>query len=168
MSNGIRLSFGVEADSISLHSLYNRDFLELQMRAISTANPNLNGSWFTKASLENSIDSFKNKPILGYFNSDGDFEGHNGVWRHDLETGLDYWDTKDGEQILGIIRENDDIRVVEGENGLSWLSLSCALWTQYNFKQVKRLIKDAKRAKASGGVTKNISVEIDILEILSG
>ena len=35
---------------------------------------------------------------------------------------------------------------------------------QYNFKQVKRLIKDAKKAKETGGVTKNISVEIDILE----
>ena len=48
-----------------------KDFLELQMRAISTANPNLNGSWFTKEALVDAIDECKNKPILGYFNSDG-------------------------------------------------------------------------------------------------
>ena len=159
-----RMSFAVDADSISLKSIYKRDFLELQMRAISTANPNLNGSWFTKEALEDAIESCRNKPILGYFNSEGDFESHNGTWRKDVETGIDYWDTKGGEQIIGIIRENDDIKIVEDENGLSWLCLSCALWTQYNFKQVKRLIKDAKRAKENGGVTKNISVEIDIKE----
>ena len=163
MSN-IRLSFAVDADSVSLKSILKIDFLELQMRAISSANPNLNGSWFTKEALLDAVDSCKNKPILGYFNADGDFESHNGVWRKDVETGLDYWDTKDGEQVLGLIRETDDIKVVDGEDGLSWLCLSCALWTQYNFKQVKRLIKDAKKAKETGGVTKNISVEIDILE----
>lgn len=163
MSN-IRLSFAVDADSVSLKSILKKDFLELQMRAISSANPNLNGSWFTKEALLDAVDSCKNKPILGYFNADGDFESHNGVWRKDVETGLDYWDTKDGEQVLGLIRDTDDIKVVDGEDGLSWLCLSCALWTQYNFKQVKRLIKDAKKAKETGGVTKNISVEIDILE----
>ena len=159
-----RMSFAVDADSISLKSIMKKDFLELQMRAISTANPNLNGSWFTKEALEDAIDDCKNKPILGYFNSDGDFESHNGTWKKDIETGLDYWDTQNGEQVLGLIRENDDIKVVDDEDGLSWLCLSCALWTQYNFKQVKRLIKDAKRAKENGGVTKNISVEIDIKE----
>ena len=162
--NNIRLSFAVDADSVSLKSILKKDFLELQMRAISSANPNLNGSWFTKEALLDAVDSCKNKPILGYFNADGDFESHNGVWRKDVETGLDYWDTKDGEQVLGLIRDSDDIKVVDGEDGLSWLCLSCALWTQYNFKQVKRLIKDAKKAKETGGVTKNISVEIDILE----
>ena len=159
-----KISFAVNADSVSLKSIYKKDFLELQMRAISTANPNLNGSWFTEESLQDAIESCKNKPILGYFN-DGDFESHNGIWRKDIETGIDYWDTtKNGEQILGFIRENDDIKIVKDEEGLSWLCLSCALWTQYNFKQVKRLIKDAKRAKATGGVTKNISVEIDIID----
>lgn len=162
--NNIRLSFAVDADSVSLKSILKKDFLELQMRAISSANPNLNGSWFTKEALLDAVDSCKNKPILGYFNADGDFESHNGVWRKDVETGLDYWDTQDGEQVLGLIRDTDDIKVVDGEDGLSWLCLSCALWTQYNFKQVKRLIKDAKKAKETGGVTKNISVEIDILE----
>lgn len=160
MSN--RVSFSVEADSLSLRSIYKKDFLELQMKAISTANPNLNGSWFTRESLELSKDSFRNKPILGYFNTEGDFESHNGTWRQDIETGLDYWDTTNGEQVLGIIRENDEIKVVD-DGELSWLCLSCALWTQYNFKQVKRLIKDAKRAKENGGTTKNISVEIDII-----
>ena len=164
MSNTQRVSFAVDADSVSLTSLCKKDFLELQMRAISSVRPNLNNSWFTREAMEDAIDSFKNKPILGYFNMEGDFEGHNGTWRRDPETGLDYWDTQDGEQILGFIREGDDVKVVDDADGNAWLCLSCALWTQYNFKQVKRLIKDAKRAKETGGVTKNISVEVDILE----
>ena len=164
MNKKISLSFAVDADSVSLRSICKKDFLELQMRAISTANPNLNGSWFTRESLVGAIESCKNKPILGYFNADGDFESHNGTWRKDVETGLDYWDTSNGEQMLGLIRESDEAKVVDGDDGLSWLCISCALWTQYNFKQVKRLFKDAKKAKENGGVTKNISVEIDILE----
>lgn len=164
MNKKISLSFAVDADSVSLKSICKKDFLELQMRAISTANPNLNGSWFTKEALLDAVDSCKNKPILGYFNAEGDFESHNGVWRKDVETGLEYWDTSNGEQMLGMIRESDEVKVVDADDGLSWLCLSCALWTQYNFKQVKRLFKDAKKAKENGGVTKNISVEIDIIE----
>jgi len=160
-----KLCFEVEASNVTLEQIYQSDFLELQMRAISTANPNLNNSWFTLESLENSKESCRNKPILGYFNDNNDFEGHNGVWRVDQETGLPYWDTKNGEQILGIIRDDDEIKIVhDDESGLDWLCLSCAIWTQYNFKQVKRLFKDAMKAKKTGGVAKNISVEIDILE----
>lgn len=47
---------------------------------------------------------------------------------------------------------------------MSWICLTCVLWVQYNFKQVKRLLKDAKRAKENGGPTKNISVEVDITD----
>lgn len=159
-----RLSFAVDADDVTLEDICNKDFLVLQMKAISTANPNCNGSWFTRESLAKSVDTCRNKPIMGYFNSEGDFESHNGTWMKDLETGQVYWDTTNGEQMLGLIRESDDVKVVDGDDGLSWLCLSCALWTQYNYKQVKRLFKDAKAAKAKGGVTKNISVEVDILK----
>lgn len=150
---------------IDFKPILKKEFLELKMRAISTANPNRNKSWFTKESLKRAKETFVNKPILGYFEN-GDFVSHNGEWKQDTETGLDYWDTygKKGERILGFIRKEDDIEIVEDENGLSWICFSCALWVQYNFKQVQRLLKDAVRAKKTGGATKNISVEVDITD----
>ena len=62
-----------------------------------------------------------------------------------------------------MIRSEDEVKIVE-ENGLEWITLTCALWTQYSFKQVKRLLKDAIRSQKEGGPTKNISVEIDVLD----
>ena len=160
-----RLSFEVEADQIDIKPILKKDFLELKIRAISTANPNRNGSWFTKESMEKSKDSFRNKPILGYFEN-GDFVSHNGEWEEDPETGMDYWDTlgKKGERILGLIREQDEVKIVEDSQGLFWTCCSCALWTQYSYKQVKRLLQDAKRAKKTGESTKNVSVEVDITD----
>lgn len=161
-----KLSFEVDASQIDIKPLLKKEFLELTMRPISTANPNRNNSWFTRESLVASKDTFKNKPILGYFEN-GDFVSHNGAWKEDPETQLDYWDTtgSKGERPLGLIRENDEVEVIDDpETGLSWIVLTCALWTQYNYKQVKRLLKDAKKAKQDGGPTKNVSVEVDITD----
>ena len=162
-----KLYFDVDGTQIDIKSILKKEFLELRMRAISTANPNRNNSWFTKESLLGSKDSFKNKPILGYWEN-GDFVSHNGEWKEDPETKLDYWDTTEvrkGEKPIGFIRESDTVEVVDDpETGLSWIVLSCALWTQYNYKQVKRLLKDAKKAKQNGGAAKNISVEVDITD----
>ena len=161
-----KLSFAVDAGQIDIKPLLKKEFLELTMRAISTANPNRNKSWITRESMEASLDTFKNKPILGYFEN-GDFVSHNGEWKEDPETDLDYWDTLTGkgERPLGLIRSEDEVKIVDDEKtGLSWIVLTCALWTQYGYKQVKRLLQDAKRAKKQGGPTKNISVEVDITD----
>ncbi len=161
-----KVSFEVDASQIDIKPLLKKEFLELTMKPISTANPNRNNSWFTRESLEASLDSFKNKPILGYFEN-GDFVSHNGEWREDPETDLDYWDTISGkgERPLGLIRGDDEVKIIDDETtGLSWVVLTCALWTQYNYKQVKRLLQDAKRAKKQGGPTKNVSVEVDITD----
>lgn len=162
-----KLYFDVDGTQIDIKSILKKEFLELRMRAISTANPNHNNSWFTKESLLTSKDSFKNKPILGYFEN-GDFVSHNGEWKEDPETNMDYWDTTEvrkGERPIGLIRDSDEVDVIDDpETGLSWIALSCALWTQYNYKQVKRLLKDAKKAKQNGGAAKNISVEVDITD----
>ena len=162
-----KLYFDVDATQIDIKSILKKEFLELRMRAISTANPNRNNSWFTKESLLASKDSFKNKPILGYFEN-GDFVSHNGEWKEDPETKMDYWDTTEvrkGERPIGFIRESDEVEVIDDpDTGLSWIVLSCALWTQYNYKQVKRLLKDAKKAKQNGGPAKNVSVEVDITD----
>jgi len=157
--------FEVDADSIDIKQLLQKDFLELSMRVISDANPNVNGSWFTVESMQKSIPNFSNKPILGYFEN-GDFVSHDGEWNYDTETQMNYWDTlgKKGERILGLIRESDPVEIVQGKDGLNWIELKCCLWVNYGFKQVKRLLKDAKKAKKNGGLAKNVSVEVDITD----
>ena len=165
MNKNTKMFLEVDASQIDIRQLLQKDFLELSMRAISSANPNRNNSWFTPQAMAKALPTFINKPILGYFEND-DFVSHNGTWGHDSETELDYWDTlgQKGERILGIVRESDTVSIVQDKDGLSWITFTCALWTQYSFKQVKRLIKDAKRAQKRGGTTKNISVEVDILD----
>lgn len=160
-----KMFFEVDSTSIDIKQLLEKDFLELSMKVISNANPNVNGSWFTTESMEKSIGTFANKPILGYFEN-GDFVSHDGQWAYDPETQMDYWDTlgKKGERMLGVIRESDPVEIVEGEDGLKWIKLRCALWVNYSFKQVKRLLKDAIKAKKEGGVAKNVSVEVDITD----
>ena len=160
-----RMFFEVDADSIDIKQMLQKDFLELSMRVISDANPNVNGSWFTLDSMKKSKASFANKPILGYFEN-GDFVSHDGQWNYDSETEMSYWDTlgKKGERILGLIRESDPVEIVEGKDGLNWIELKCCLWVNYGYKQVKRLLKDAKKAKKEGGLAKNVSVEVDITD----
>ena len=162
-----RMFFEVDANSIDIKQLLQTDFLELSMRVISDANPNVNGSWFSLESMQNAINSgsFANKPILGYFEN-GDFVSHDGEWNYDSETQMNYWDTlgKKGERILGIIRESDPVEIVQGSDGLNWIELKCCLWVNYSYKQVKRLLKDAKKAKKEGGLAKNVSVEVDITD----
>lgn len=162
-----RMSFEVDANSIDIKQLLQKDFLELSMRVISDANPNVNKSWFTLESMQNAVDSgnFANKPILGYFEN-GDFVSHDGEWNYDTETQMNYWDTlgKKGERILGIIRESDPVEIVQGSDGLNWIELKCCLWVNYSYKQVKRLLKDAKKAKDEGGLAKNVSVEVDVTD----
>ena len=163
--NNTKLSFAVDASQIDIKPILKKDFLELSMKAISTANPNRNNSWFTLEAMEKAKKTFVNKPILGYFEN-GDFVSHNGDWEYDTETGMSYWDTlgTQGERILGLIRESDPIVIEQDDKGLYWIKFNCCLWTQYSFKQVKRLIKDAKRAQKMGGSAKNISVEVDITD----
>lgn len=164
MMNNTKMCFDVDANQIKIKKLLKKDFLELSMKAISSAHPNRNNSWFTPESMEKSLPSFYNKPILGYFEN-GDFVSHNGTMNKDTELNMTYWDTlgAQGERILGLIRSEDEVKIIE-ENGLSWITLTCALWTQYSFKQVKRLLKDAIRSQKNGEATKNISVEIDVLD----
>lgn len=156
-----RMSFGVDAENITFKRILNDSFLSLSIKAISTINPNLCATHFTPESLEDAIPTFRNKPILGSFEC-GDFGSHDGQYREDAETGINYWDTSgQGERILGVIRESDDVKVVHEKDGLDWIELTCALWTRYAYKQVKRLLKDAVRNKNGG---KSVSVEIDVLD----
>ena len=147
--------FELSSDQIRIRDiLTDKNFLEVEIYAISDANPNRNKSHFTLESMKKGLESFNDKPILGFFNKQGDFESHNGRVSYDPEIQADYWDNSDGEQILGFIRQTDRKEIVE-RDGLHWICCTALIWTQYNYKQVKKLLKDRK---------KKVSVEIAVLD----
>ena len=161
-----KLFLEADPNQVEIKKLLGKDFLELSMKTVSSANPNRNGSWFTKEAQEKALASYDDKPILAYFEN-GDFVSHNGEWKNDPGTGMDFWDTlgNKGERPIGTIRGKDRKEVVYDEaTGLYWTEITCALWTQYSYRQVKRLIEDAQKAAENGGPTKNISVEVDITD----
>lgn len=147
------LKFDLSPQDIQVKKILNKEFLELDIFAISDIYPNRNKSAFTLESLTKSKQTCYNKPILGCFNTiKNDFEQHNGQDAFDKDLQQDYWDTTSGhsEKILGLIRESDKVDIVESD-GLHWLKISCALWTYYSYRQVKKLLKSP---------TKKVSVEI--------
>ena len=107
--------------------------------------------------MEKSKKSLYNKPILGFFNTTiNDFEEHNGRDAYDQELEQEYWDCNGqrDEKILGLIRESDAVEIVK-VNECNWIKLTCAIWTQYSYRQVKRLLKSK---------TKKVSVEIEVVD----
>lgn len=147
--------FELDSNQIRIRDILNdKNFLEIEIFAISDANPNRNRSHFTLESMQKGLESFNDKPILGFFNKQGDFESHNGRVAYDSEEQVDYWDNSNGEQILGFIRQTDRKEIVE-RDGLHWICCTAMIYTQYNYKQVKKLLKDRK---------KKVSVEIAVLD----
>lgn len=147
--------FELDSKQIRIRDILNdKNFLEIEIYAISDANPNRNRSHFTLESMQKGLESFNDKPILGFFNKQGDFESHNGRVAYDPEEQVDYWDNSNGEQILGFIRQTDRKEIVE-RDGLHWICCTAMIYTQYNYKQVKKLLKDRK---------KKVSVEIAVLD----
>lgn len=148
-----RQTFQLNPEQITIRNiLNNKSFIEVEIDAISNADPNRNRSCFTIESMNKGIKTFVDKPILGFFNLEGDFEQHNAKVSYDPELDQQYWDNTNGEQILGFIREKDRKEIVE-KDGLTWIRCTAMIYTQYNFKQVKRLLKDKN---------KKVSVEVDI------
>lgn len=148
-----RLVFQLTPKQLKLKNLLSKDFLELEIWAISDILPNDNKTHFTLEGMQESLPTFKNKPILGFFDK-GDFVEHNGQMAYDRETDSDYWDTEHGERILGFIRESDTVEIVK-QGDLNWIRFTCVLCVQYCYKQVKRLLKDK---------SKKVSVEISVLD----
>ena len=159
MSENKVIKFDLDPKTLKVKELLNKDFLELEIKAISTAKPNRNGSHFTLESLQKAIPSFYNKPILGSFSvSRDDFRGHEGELEWDSELGQLYYDYTDdtAETPLGMIRGTDKIEIYrDKKDGLDWLKFTCAIWVKYNYKQVKKLLK-------SKDGHKKISVEVEV------
>lgn len=147
-------TFALNPDQIRVREILNKRFLEIEIYAISNADPNRNKSCFTDQCLDKVLSRFTNKPILGFFNKSQDFEEHNAKISYDPEMDREYWDTTNGEQILGFIRESDQKEIVE-KDGLLWIRCTAMICTQYNYRQVKCLLKDKR---------KKVSVEVEIFE----
>ena len=75
------MKFELSSKDLKVKELLKGEFLNLDIYAISNANPNNNNSHFTDESMIDAIPSFYNKPILGAFKSEigpmGDFDAHN-------------------------------------------------------------------------------------------
>lgn len=152
MENEIKtMKFELNSKQLKYRDILNKEFLELEVWAISDINPNRNNSHFTKESMENALSTFKNKPIVGLFQKD-DFVDHAGKIDYDNELHKQFWSVESGERTLGVIRESDPVELVE-KDGLNWIKFRCILWVQYCYKQVRKLLKDR---------TKKVSVEITI------
>lgn len=107
--------------------------------------------------MEKALSTFRNKPVLGYFNNEkGDLRGHDSDLRYDSEYDNWYFDYTNGksETPLGVIRSEDSVEIVQ-KDGLNWIKFTCVLWTKYCYKQVKKLLKDRR---------KSVSVEIEVVE----
>lgn len=147
------LQFSLSPKQIKFKDILSKEFVELEIWAISDIDPNRNGSHFTYESMKKAVESgsMKNKPIVGFFKNN-DFTTHEGEAGYDFELDKEYWNTERGERILGWIRESDPVELVE-KDGLHWIKFRCVLCTTYCYTQVKRLLKDRR---------KKVSVEITV------
>lgn len=161
------LQFDLSPKQIKFKDILSKEFVELEVWAISDVNPNRNNSHFTYESLKKAVEngSMKNKPIVGFFENNN-FTTHEGHADYDLELDKEFWNTERGERILGWIRESDPVELVE-KDGLHWVKFRCILCTTYCYAQVKRLLKD-RRKKVSVEVTVHQSNmrEDGVLDIL--
>lgn len=154
------LKFDLSSKQIKYREILDKEFVELEVYAVSDIDPNRNGSHFTYDSMKKVVEngSFKNKPIVGFFKNN-DFTTHEGEAGYDFELEKEYWNTERGERILGWIRESDPVELVE-KDGLHWIRFRCILCTTYCYAQVKRLLKD-RRKKVSVEITVHNSVKRD-------
>lgn len=161
------LRFDLSSKQIKFKDILSKEFVELEIWAISDVDPNRNNSHFTYESLKKVVEngSMKNKPIVGFFENNN-FTTHEGHADYDLELDKEFWNTERGERILGWIRESDPVELVE-KDGLHWVKFRCILCTTYCYAQVKRLLKD-RRKKVSVEITvhKSEMREDGVLDIL--
>ena len=161
------LQFDLSPKQIKFKDILSKEFVELEIWAISDIDPNRNNSHFTYESLKRAVEngSMKNKPIVGFFENNN-FTTHEGRADYDLELDKEFWNTERGERILGWIRESDPVELVK-KDGLLWVRFRCILCTTYCYAQVKRLLKD-RRKKVSVEITvhKSDIREDGVLDIL--
>lgn len=161
-----KLTFELSPEQLRIKTLLNKEFLAVDIMAISNVYPNRNKSYFTEDSMKNAIPTFYEKPILGSFSAfKDDFGGHDnrlvsdeyGV--HEDHVGGRY------EVPLGLVRSKDRVELIE-KDGLKWISLSAALWVNYSYRQVKKLLKSkGKKVSVEVEVTKS-HIDNDGIEVI--
>ena len=161
-----KLTFELSPEQLRIKTLLNKEFLAVDIMAISNVYPNRNKSYFTEDSMRNAIPTFYEKPILGAFDTlKEDYLGHNTSLIHD-EYGV-HEDTTGGrnEVPLGLVRSKDRVELIE-KDGLKWISLSAALWVNYSYRQVKKLLKSkGKKVSVEVEVTKS-HIDNDGIEVI--
>lgn len=153
------LNFSLESQNVYIKNLLQKDFIEIEVWAISDSYPNNNDSHFPyKTLLKNQKQgNFYNKPVLGYWNNNTlNYEVHNGSEEdkvlYDPEYDLDYYDYSCGERPIGFVRKEDEVRIEE-KDGIHWIVFSAIIWVKYNYNGVKELLKSH---------TKKVSAEVSI------
>ena len=64
-----KLTFELSPEQLRIKTLLNKEFLAVDIMAISNVYPNRNKSYFTEDSMRYAIPTFYEKPILGAFDS---------------------------------------------------------------------------------------------------
>lgn len=153
------MCFDLSSSSIKIKELMQtKDFIKIELWAISDEYPNNNTSHFPYATMQTNVNDkvFYNKPILGKFNNITlNYEVHNSQNKYDPEYNVTYKDYENGERPLGVIRESDDVRIETDENGLHWIVFTAVLWVKYNYQGVKKILKSK---------TSKVSVEVTVYE----
>ena len=161
-----KLTFELSPEQLRIKTLLNKEFLAVDIMAISNVYPNRNKSYFTEDSMRNAIPTFYEKPILGSFSAfKDDFGGHdNGLVSDEYGVHEDHVGGR-YEVPLGLVRSKDRVELIE-KDGLKWISLSAALWVNYSYRQVKKLLKSkGKKVSVEVEVTKS-HVDNDGIEVI--
>lgn len=151
------LKFDLDSKNIKIKNiLETKDFIKLEIWAISNIYPNNNNSHFPLHTMEKNVEdgNFYDKPVLGKWNSiNGDLEVHNSQIKYDSEYDTVYFDYENGETPMGTIRQSDNVEIRDGKDGLKWIVFTAVLWTKYNYNAVKKLLRSRK---------KKVSVEVSV------
>ena len=155
VSSKKKVIFLLEAEAVKLSKVLSKDFLEIEVYAISEGK-NRNDYIFLYDSMKKSLPTFSEKPILAFFNPlTKGIEEHNSSIDIDSDTGEEFFDYTgpNAERSVGFVTPNS-AKIVDYD-GKQWIKLRAKLWVKYNRQLVKNLLK----AK-----TRKVSVEIEILD----
>lgn len=147
--------FIFEAEKVKVSSGLFKDFVVCTAYLMSDG-VNRNNSEFTLESLEKSLPSFENKPVLAniwFQNKGGNKKAYIGShdWKVERdEDGEEYISYRGGETPVGVITDKSQLSI-QKYRGRNFVVAKLFLWKQYNPELIKILARDKK---------KKVSVEV--------
>ena len=155
----LKFKYDMSPKNLKIKNLLNQEFLVIEARLISNEYPNRNNSYFTEESIKDAMGTCYNKPVLAAFDpQEDDFLAHESELAYDKEYDNLYYDNSyyKAEVPIGTIRESDKVSMsTDVHTGLKWLSVTSSIWTNYSYRQCKKLLKNSKS---------KISVEVEVLD----